>query len=626
MLPDPSSAPDSRAEPPRWDALWWASWFGILAGLVEVAVVLEPRFFQDRLIFQSLQIVWMTPLSYLLYLLPVALIAALAGRLLPRLITTRVQLFGVAFPAIFGLWWLLYPRLYRVAIVLLALGCTVQLIRMVGPRRARFTRFVRRSLPWLVGFVCLLAAGLNLWLVRRERHALATLPAARAGAPNILLLILDTVRAKNLSLYGYGKPTTPMLQRFARRGVLFREAYSTAPWTLASHASMFTGSYPFEISADWLRPLDGARPTLADAARRAGYVTGGFVANLMYTDEETGLARGFAHYEDWPVSFARVADNSSLGFFIINNHAFRLLTGYFDNYSRKRGDRINRDFLHWLGRQDSTRPFFAFLNYFDAHEPYLPPAPYDTMFGPTIPGRERAIIHTRRADGMRPQKIHMSAAETASEEAAYDASLASLDHDLGALFDSLDQRGLLRNTIVAVTADHGELFGEHGLYTHGNSLYSPLLHVPLILVDPRRLPAGRVVNTPVSLRDLAATLVDLAGLDATMLPGRSLASLAAGDSGAGAGSRLLGEIWPPANQPSWFPVARGYMRSLAQPPYFYILNGDGAEELYRSDTDPDETVNLAAETPTDSMLRAAREVVDSFPRVRRDGYLPPRIP
>jgi len=131
----------------------------------------------------------------------------------------------------------------------------------------------------------------------------------RPGMPNVLLIVLDTVRAKSLGLYGYGRPTTPRLERLARYGTVFKSAFSTAPWTLASHATMFTGRYPHELSTGFLSPLDTTYLTLAELFTSEGYQTAGFAANTFYASQEFGLSRGFTHYEDYRVSGRQVLDS-----------------------------------------------------------------------------------------------------------------------------------------------------------------------------------------------------------------------------------------------------------------------------------------------------------------------------
>ncbi len=154
------------------------------------------------------------------------------------------------------------------------------------------------SLPGLVGLVFVLAGfvfGVD-WL---KQHRESGRPSPSAAAPNVLFIVLDTVRADRLSLYGYDRPTTPALERWARQGILFSEARATAPWTLASHASLFTGRWPRELGVKWLTPLGTTVPTLAEYFGSRGYATAGFVANLIYCSYDTGLDRGFTHYEDY---------------------------------------------------------------------------------------------------------------------------------------------------------------------------------------------------------------------------------------------------------------------------------------------------------------------------------------
>ena len=126
-----------------------------------------------------------------------------------------------------------------------------------------------------------------------------------AGSPNVLLIVLDTVRADHLSLYGYPRPTTPNLERLARRGIRFDQARAAAPWTLASHANMFTGRWPHELAVEWMRPLRGDVPTLAEYLGSLGYATAGFAGNTFYCSYDSGLDRGFTHYEDYVLDGAQ---------------------------------------------------------------------------------------------------------------------------------------------------------------------------------------------------------------------------------------------------------------------------------------------------------------------------------
>ncbi len=185
---------------------------------------------------------------------------------------------------------------------LLSAGLAVQATHLISARRQAFLRFVRLTIPLLAGAVLALAlatSGARAW---SERRAIAALPPPPRSAPNVLLIVWDTVRARNVGLYGHNRPTTPNLQRLAARGTWFRHAFSTSSWTLPSHASMFTGRWPHELSAGWKTPLDDREPTLAGRLDSLGYDTAGFVANLDYLGRESGVARGFAHYDDYPIT------------------------------------------------------------------------------------------------------------------------------------------------------------------------------------------------------------------------------------------------------------------------------------------------------------------------------------
>ncbi len=566
-----------------------AATFALVAGLAEIIVIGQRKFLQHEFVGVNHHFIWMSPLSYLVFLVPAGAILGVGMRWLPRVVTPRVAVFLLALASGMSFFFLFFPALHRAAIVLLAAGVAVQTTRVVMKRTTAF----RRAARWVVRVgvlgVVLLAAGSVAWDAVRERRMLSELGPAASGAPNLLLIVLDTVRAMSMSLYGHPVLNTPHLERWAQRGVLFRNAFATSPWTLPSHVTMFTGLYPSEMEAGWTDPLGAEQTTLAEVLAAHGYATAGFVANLQYCTRETGIAQGFAHYEDLPISFPEIAMSSSLGRIILNNPLVRSALGYHDILGRKTAADISDALLRWVG-EGVSRPFFAFLNYYDAHEPYLPPAPYDTAFGGPA-GRDEALIRQlspRMAE--RSRKRAMSEEERRAEERAYDAAIAYIDADLDRLFRQLDERGLLDNTVVIVTSDHGELFGEHDLFSHGNSLYAPTLHVPLLIVYPPRLAPGTVVDRSVTLRDVPATALDLLGL--TDHPFRGSSLVRAPEAAATGLSPVLAGLRPAPNQPDWFPSTKGIMASLIQPPYHYIRNGDGEEELYRVAADPSETTNL----------------------------------
>ena len=399
-----------------------------------------------------------------------------------------------------------------------------------------------------------------------------------------------------------------MLFRSAQRGVTFDRAISTAPWTTPSHAGMFTGHYPSECSTDWDRPLDNRYPTLAELLAKQGYATAGFVANTFGCGYETGLDRGFAHYEDYSISVGELLIGSSLLRSLAHSDSLRRWVGNHQVITRKPAAAINHDFLAWQ-QQQSSRPFFAFLNYLDAHEPYLPPAPFDSKFGISAHKDKYQARHDLRIS-FRYGREHLSPEETQAEIDDYDGAIAYLDQQIGLLLDELERRGALNNTLVVITSDHGESFGEHQDFGHGNSLYMPLLHVPLLVFFPSQVPANQEVSDPVSLRDLPATILELAGVSGkTKAPGYSLAChwISELPPGTVKTSAILSEVNVAPIRPGRYPTgASANMRSVLQEPLHYIRNANGREELYDIVKDPAEETNLLDEEELKPMIRQFR--------------------
>jgi arylsulfatase A-like enzyme len=434
-----------------------------------------------------------------------------------------------------------------------------------------------------------LAGASQTWQVVGERTALAELPLKRPGGVNILLIVLDTVRSESLSLYGYHKNTTPYLKELAKRGVCFDSAISPSPWTLPAHASMFTGKYPHQLSSGWYAPLDNTFPTLAEVLGDVGYVTSGFVANTPYCSYETGLNRGFAHFEDYAISTGELFRSSSLvRRATLQFFGLRRLSGNYDLLGRKNAANINETFLSWLDR-NSGKPFFTFLNYFDAHDPYLPP-PLSQNPDSWTTDQYRLACSWWFMD-----KKDLKAHQIEEAKNAYESCISYLDGQIAHLFDELYQREVLENTVVIITSDHGEMFGEHGLYGHGNCLYRPVLQVPLVILYPSIVPQGRRIAQPVSLRDIPATVLDLIG-EQPLLPGRSLARHWRRGGEPGEDDYILSEIAAPCRTPpdhGRSPVAGGRMQALLNAGKMYIKNlGTGTEQLYDFTDDPSEEFDL----------------------------------
>jgi arylsulfatase A-like enzyme len=489
----------------------------------------------------------------------------------------------------------------------------------IEARFPAFRRLVRWTLPALVGLVAVVI-GLALdgrmpGIPQAATPAPAVAAAGRdAPGPNVLLVVLDTVRADHLSLLGYDRETSPNLSRLARRGITFQQARSTAPWTLPSHASMMTGRWPHELSTGINHPLDATHVTLAEHLAAKGYATAGFVGNAAYCGIETGLGRGFAHFEDHEKTVADILWTSALGQRILLQGIFRperRTGGTPNDYHRKDAAQIRRDMLAWVESQQG-RPFFAFLNLYDAHDPYMPPTGFNSHFG--VRPRSAADLAIMERWFIQDKK-KLTPGEIQSVLDAYDDGIAYLDEQIGELIDDLDWLGLLAHTLVIITADHGEHLGEHELYGHASSLYDAEIHVPLLIILPEQAHAGKVVAAQVSLRDLAATVADLTGPGDSPFPGRTLARYWAG--AAPPPEPSLSEVdVPVATAPNQgrSPVFRGPMKAVAAGKYVYVRNGDGREELFDVEADPMQLRNVAGLPQVESVLVHTRISLDRLLR------------
>jgi arylsulfatase A-like enzyme len=608
--------------------LMLAAWIGLIAGFLDLGLmVIKRRVIEGDFYRLGGDFAWIIPAgTTLLVLVPAIVLCLIAqirgGSLRLGLVVGLLSFIGfldVSARLPVDLW----------ASLLLCCGLAVQSARLVGRRRTAFLRLVRRTVVLLAGAVLaimLATKGSRAW---SEHRAAAALPPAPVGARNVLLIVWDTVRAENLSLNGYERPTSPNLERLAGRGVRFDLAFSTSSWTLPSHASLFTGRWPHDLGVDWKSPLRDDVPTLAEYLAAHGYDTAGFAANLDYCNRETGLARGFAHFEDYPIDLYEALSRylalgnrlelsdwaCALGI-ILEKYSGR---SYYKRIPRSRehaknGAAVDSAFLGWLSRrQERRRPFFAFLNYNDAHTPYEVPDRSIPGFGlRPASSRDRLILlgwHTADKAKLEYHDVRMAVD-------VYDDCIAYLDKRLGMLLEELGQRGVLDDTLVIVTSDHGEHLGDHLLFFHGCSLYRQLVQVPLVIVDPKGV-AGRVVAEPVSLRDVPATVVDVLGLgqDAPF-PGRSLPGFSSrlSQAVAPAAEPLLMETSKPlllTNQ-GREPAAKGPMKSLVAAGMHYIRDGDGLEELYVLQSDPKETTNFAAAPNAQAPLQRFRTALRSM--------------
>lgn len=494
-------------------------WFGVLAGIFEsVSFFLKQWYRPGPMIVFSPTLWWLTPLVDVLLMAVLAAVTAGLLRWRPRW-NGSARIIPMA-TLTFVLPLLNVGRVHTLAAIVLALGMSVTLARGAQRFPLHFAKAVRFSTPLLLLWFVAAVLWVHIWPRWVERRVSAGLPAAKNGAPNVVWIVLDTVRASSLGLYG-GVDNTPWLKSFAAQGVTFERAYSTCTWTLPSHASLMTGCWPQELSSNWLKALDTKHPTVAEVFRDSGYDTAGFVGNVGFAGRSAGIDRGFTHFEDHHLTGSDLPLASRLVRTLIETDAWRSATDFYDWYDRKPARPVSDGLLDWLeSRNRSQRSYFAFLNYFDAHDPYLPPNELRAEYGPHSLADKK---FTAKITGARPLSETDPRVRMARQ--AYEGCIRGLDDELARLFGELERRGQLQNTLVIITADHGEHFGEHGLMTHGNSCHQSLTHVPLVVVFPGRVPAGRRIDQPVSLRDVAATILSLTECQGREhIPGASLAS------------------------------------------------------------------------------------------------------
>jgi len=348
--------------------------------------------------------------------------------------------------------------------------------------------------------------------------------AAPPGAPSVLLVSIDSLRPDHLSCYGYPRPTSPTIDRLASEGVRFQEAVSTTSWTLPAHAALLTGLYDagHGLVDNGLRLAD-AQVTLAEVLRRHGWQTAGFFGG-PYLHPTFGIAQGFDHYQS---CMTRVDDELAEEAVRAESRARAGVS-----HADVTGPRTVAEFERWLETTD-TRPFLAFVHLWDVHYDFIPPPGYAEIFDPDYEGDLTGVgfmQNPRIAAGMDPRDLrHLLA--------LYDGEIRFTDETLAALLKALDARGRLENTIVVVTADHGEEFFEHDHKGHQRTLYEEVVRIPLVFHWKGRLGTSGGAAAPIEpaaqvrLVDVMPTLLALCGIeDRPTTNGRDLTPLLRGES------------------------------------------------------------------------------------------------
>jgi len=372
--------------------------------------------------------------------------------------------------------------------------------------------------------------------------------ASRGGrdAFNIIIITLDTTRADRLGCYGCAGAQTPHLDRLASEGVRFSRAYSPVPLTLPAHCSLFTGRYPLfhRVRNNGNRFLPQEAETLAEILRRKGYTTAAFIASFVL-DSRFGLDQGFDVYEDDMENGGRIKTLAS----------------------ERRADEVFGSFSSWFADRPAG-PFFVWVHFFDPHLPYDPPEPF----------RSNTTL------------------------SSYDGEIANVDLSIGRIIAQLSVQNILDRTLIVAAGDHGEAFGEHGEIGHGVFCYGEAVNIPLILRAPGRIPSGLVCKSPVSLVDIAPTVLDFLNLPIpSSIQGsplqRVLKKSARSDRSLFIESVFLNES-----------LSSAPVRGIIQREFKFL--DLPRPELYDLTADPGETVNLFLKQA--SITRAMRQTLEGF--------------
>jgi arylsulfatase A-like enzyme len=400
-------------------------------------------------------------------------------------------------------------------------------------------------------------------------------PEKSVTPPNVILITLDTVRADHLGCYGYDRDTSPRIDEYAKTATLYKKPIATSPWTVPTHASLFTGKYSFEHGAHAFKvkegevnnvnPLPLGQRTLAEVFWDEGYMTGAFVANDAFLGPRWQLNQGFETYR----------------------------------VSRVYAPELNDLVFDWL-EVAARKSFFLFVNYIDAHKPY------NTRSQPGLPG-----IHVVRDQGELVDSLYNTVMPGTGDVPAplarmvvdqYDNALRNVDQQIGLLIDRLRLLGVYDNTVIVLTSDHGEFFGEHHLVEHSKDLYEEVISIPLIVKNPFQK-TGEVVEHLVASTDIPHLIL-------SQFTGDTWAGHLRAFPDAPGNHEVITEIYYSRTKDLFHPVwGHRFNRvrtAIYEWPYKYIFSSDGRHELFNLEKDRKESLNLLEQDPNAGERFAAK--------------------
>ncbi len=490
-----------------------------------------------------------------------------------------------------------------------------------------------------------LAVALGAWVASVGGAVSAPTAPLPPGAPNILMVTLDTTRADRFGAYGNTTIDTRHFDTLAKEGALWTNAAAVAAVTGPSHASMFTGSGPWDhgVLLNGI-PVPEDHPMISEVLHDRGWATGAFVSSYVLEGDK-GFARGFQVYDD---DFGWLKGSSDLVAFRV----WAMVKRHFspdEELDRRGGDTVDAA-LTWMKAQKGAS--YTWVHLFDAHGPYTPPPPFDTMYysGDKSDPSNTSMQPVKNVAGYLKESLE-GITDLNYVLAQYDGEISYADTQLGRLLDAVDTR----NTLVVVIADHGEQLGEHEVwFNHGDDVYETSVHVPFVMRWPGRVPADRRVVEPFEGGDLAPTVLEIVGVDRpASMTGKSAAGLV--DMGTGRGriearsmcfdreANVAARKEDPSFQPKWKmaavrgPSTRYVTREIGRGPEFFDLTTDvlGVTDVYATVAATPEGAQLFAhlEEQAKSVLSgdaAARSAVDvgdeERARLEALGYLDAAAP
>ena len=415
------------------------------------------------------------------------------------------------------------------------------------------------------------------WLARHPRNGVRR--------PSVVVVVVDTLRADHVGCYGYRRPTSPTLDALAATGVRFANVRSASSWTAASVASLFTGLYPAVHGLQGNETvLAGGLTTVAERFAANGYATAAFSANAAFVTPEQGFAQGFQEFH--VLHGAEVPADSG-------EDKIPLDASWSKFAKVATADVVTDAAVQWLAARSGRDPYFLYVHYFDPHAGYFPPPQYRTRMGVRV---DDPLAGPAQWGFWIAFKLGANHEQLPTLAALYDGEIAFADAEIGRLLAALRGHGGAPPFVV-VTSDHGEELAEHGELQHGTSLFEEQVRVPLVMTGPN-VPGGAVVDTPVSLVGMAATLAELTGTstaDAAPPPAPSFAALVRGAGGAAPAGAIFGDLF----------TTGARQHQMIVDGRFKLLRFGDAQQLYDLAADPGERRDLAATDPSDVQRLAA---------------------